>query len=276
MARCLYSFLCVALFLVSCSALPDPKKVRARSRPRYETAPTTPSVPGAPRIVGGFQIDISDAPYQISLQSFGSHICGGSIIARKWILTAAHCTDGRTVFSLRIRVGSSRHARGGVLMRIKRIIQHPEYDDSTIDYDYSLLELANNIALSKNAQPVALPEQDESYMDDTLCKISGWGLTQSPTEARSSLRAAYVPTYNHAKCDEAYASYGGITDQMLCAGYEMGGKDACQGDSGGPLVAEGKLLGVVSWGIGCAQPNYPGVYARVSAVRDWIHSNSGV
>lgn len=85
-----------------------------------------------------------------------------------------------------------------------------------------------------------------------------------------------MPIVNQTVCSDAYASFGGITDRMICAGLTAGGKDACQGDSGGPLVADGKLVGVVSWGYGCARPNYPGVYSRVAAVRDWITKKTGV
>lgn len=77
------------------------------------------------------------------------------------------------------------------------------------------------------------------------------------------------------QCNAAYAIYGGVTDRMICAGYPEGGKDSCQGDSGGPLVANGKLVGVISWGVDCAKPEMPGVYSRVAAVRDWIRSSSG-
>ena len=85
-----------------------------------------------------------------------------------------------------------------------------------------------------------------------------------------------MPTVNQKECNKAYSDFGGVTDRMLCAGYQQGGKDACQGDSGGPLVADGKLVGVVSWGYGCAQAGYPGVYSRVAVVRDWVRENSGV
>lgn len=99
---------------------------------------------------------------------------------------------------------------------------------------------------------------------------------KNPGDSRYHLRAAEVPVVNQEACGQAYESFGGITDRMICAGHTEGGKDACQGDSGGPLVAEGKLIGIVSWGYGCARPNYPGVYSRVAVVRDWIRENAGV
>lgn len=85
-----------------------------------------------------------------------------------------------------------------------------------------------------------------------------------------------VPSVNQTECSKAYNNMGGITDRMICAGFKAGGKDACQGDSGGPLVADNKLVGVVSWGYGCAKPDYPGVYSRVAAARDWIRSKTNI
>uniref|UniRef100_A0A182T724 trypsin n=1 Tax=Anopheles maculatus TaxID=74869 RepID=A0A182T724_9DIPT len=228
------------------------------------------------RIVGGFEIDVSETPYQVSLQYFRHHRCGGSVLNNKWVLTAAHCTVGLTASTLTVRVGSSEHADGGTVVRVARIVEHPNYDDSTIDHDYSLLELESELTFSDKVQPVALPEQDEQVEDGTMATVSGWGNTQSATESNAVLRAANVPTVNQKECDNAYSTFDGITDQMLCAGYHQGGKDACQGDSGGPLVADGKLVGVVSWGFGCAQAGYPGVYSRVASVRDWVRENSGV
>ncbi|XP_058822831.1 trypsin-1-like [Topomyia yanbarensis] len=234
------------------------------------------SIAAGKRIVGGFEIDIGDAPHQISLQYLGRHICGGSIISNQWVLTAAHCTFGASASSIRVRVGSSMHASGGKVIAVGRIVQHPQFNYSIIDYDYSLLQLRKAIVLGDNSQAIELPKQDEAIEDGSLCVVSGWGNTQSATESRANLRAAYVPSVNQQECDQSYTNFGGVTDRMICAGFREGGKDSCQGDSGGPLVANGKLVGVVSWGLGCAQPNYPGVYARVAAARDWIRSNSGV
>ncbi|XP_052898221.1 trypsin-3-like isoform X1 [Anopheles moucheti] len=228
------------------------------------------------RIVGGFEINVSDAPYQVSLQYFNSHRCGGSVLNNKWVLTAAHCTVGIAPTSLAVRVGSSEHASGGAVVSVARAVEHPNYDDSTIDFDFSLLELKDELTFSDQVQPVALPEQDEPVEDGTMTTVSGWGNTQSSTESNAVLRAANVPTVNQQECENAYELSGGITDRMLCAGYQQGGKDACQGDSGGPLVADGTLVGVVSWGAGCAQAGYPGVYSRVASVRDWVRENSGV
>lgn len=226
--------------------------------------------------MGGFAITIADAPYQVSLQFRLRHICGGSIISPKWVLTAAHCTEMASAPQLRVRVGSTRHALGGTLVPVMRIVQHPDYDRDTLDFDYSLLMLQRVIKMGRNTEVVALPAQDEPVLDGTLSMISGWGSTQNVKESSAILRAAYVPTFNQNNCDSAYSIYGGVTAYMICAGFAAGGRDSCQGDSGGPLVANGKLIGVVSWGIGCAQPGYPGVYARVAAVREWIQTNSGV
>jgi trypsin len=173
-----------------------------------------------------------------------------------------------------IRAGSSAHASGGDVLSVKRIVQHPSYNPNTIDYDYSLLELDGDISFDTTKQPVPLPDQDEAIADGASTFVSGWGNTQNPAESSSILRGVYVPIVNLNTCNNNYG--GGITARMLCAGYAAGGKDACQEDSGGPLVGNGKLHGVVSWGAGCAQPNYPGVYSRVAYVRTWIEINTGI
>lgn len=246
------------------------------------------------KIVGGLPITIQDASYQISLQTRNFHICGGSVISENFVLTAAHCTSGQSASSLTIRAGSDLYRSGGVVVRVEKILQHEKFDYSKIDFDFSLLKLAAPLNFSDLIQPIALPSQDEIVEDDSLCIVTGWGNTQNSQESRDKLRAAYVPSVNQAECDAAYRNFGGITDRMICAGYKSGGKDACQGlllerrllrrflnylftgDSGGPLVSGEKLVGVVSWGYGCAIAGYPGVYSRVAAARDWIKEKSGV
>ncbi|KAH8378200.1 hypothetical protein KR093_010014 [Drosophila rubida] len=225
------------------------------------------------RIVGGVEASIEEYPYQISLQRT-YHMCGGSLIGEGVVLTAAHCVDSSTAFSAKVRIGSTRKESGGVLVPIKRVHRHPKYNPQIIDYDFAVLELQSYNATNVTQAFVQLPEQNDDIADGTLVTISGWGNTQSAVESDVVLRAVIVPKVNQTLCDVAYG--GGITERMLCAGLSEGGKDACQGDSGGPLVADGTLWGVVSWGYGCARPEYPGVYSRVASVREWIASVSGI
>uniref|UniRef100_A0A182MAL4 trypsin n=1 Tax=Anopheles culicifacies TaxID=139723 RepID=A0A182MAL4_9DIPT len=138
------------------------------------------------RIVGGFEIDVSETPYQVSLQYFNSHRCGGSVLNNKWVLTAAHCTFGINADSLAVRLGSSRHASGGTLVQVARVVEHPNYNENTIDYDYSLLELEGELTFSDAVQPVDLPEQDEPVEDGTMTTVSGWVDMDDPLVIRES------------------------------------------------------------------------------------------
>lgn len=245
--------------------------------------PFKPQLDG--RIVGGYAINITQAPYQVSLQRYGSHFCGGSIISERWIVTAAHCTNilNNNTDAVVVRAGSSLHSKDGDLYSVRRIVQNPRFSGRTIDYDFSLLELSEPLKFDSTKQPIKLHDFDEIFADNATCLVTGWGNTQSATESRMQLRAAEVPLVNQQKCIDAYSSFGGITPRMICAGFEKeGGKDACQGDSGGPLISISKvdglprLVGIVSWGYGCAKPSYPGVYSRVLAGRDWFFTNTGI
>ncbi|XP_052864100.1 LOW QUALITY PROTEIN: trypsin-1-like [Anopheles cruzii] len=221
------------------------------------------------RIVGGIPVDIRDFPYQVSLRR-GRHFCGGSIVDHRWILTAAHCTRSGNVHNLWIRVGSTHVNEGGQLFPIDRIVHHPR-QISWSDYDFALLLLDQPLNFSDTVDSLARTTAvDEQLPDGTLCKVSGWGSTHNPDESALILRAATVPLANHRKCSEVYKDIGPVTDSMICAGYTEGGKDSCQGDSGGPLVCDGQLTGVVSWSRGCAEPGFPGVYAKVSEAAEWI------
>ncbi|XP_049821333.1 trypsin-1-like [Aethina tumida] len=229
----------------------------------------------SPRIVGGKDANITDYPYQVSLLWGKYHTCGGSIISEKWVVTAAHCTDGTEANQLKVRVGSSIVDEGGVVIDVAAIHQNPAYDDTRINNDISILELASEITFGDNAQPIALVDAHVVVAAGTEAVVTGWGLLDEDDWGLSpQLQVVSVPIVSNADCNVAYD--GDITDQMICAGVQEGGKDACQGDSGGPLVADGKLVGIVSWGYGCAHPNYPGVYSNVSALRDYVTEITGL
>nr|AEI58557.1 serine protease [Eupolyphaga sinensis] len=225
------------------------------------------------RIVGGSTTTIQNYPYQVSLQYGGSHICGGSIISANYVLTAAHCIIG-SASQHRVRVGSTNSNSGGTIYQVAQTIVHGSYSSRTMDYDVALLRTSTAISGSSSVATIGLESGVVSV--GTSAVVTGWGTTSEGGSASTTLRQVIVPIVSDASCNSAYASYGGITARMICAGYTSGGRDACQGDSGGPLVANGRLVGVVSWGVGCARPNFPGVYAKVSAVRSWIQSNFGV
>ncbi|XP_063700033.1 trypsin 5G1-like [Culicoides brevitarsis] len=234
------------------------------------------------RIVGGFPITINDAPYQVSISAEtnnGQHFCGGSIISRRWILTAAHCTINFEASELKIRIGSSFHATGGKQVAVKKYVNHPLYLSESFDYDYALIELKEDIELSDKVQIIALVEKDVEVQTGTPCMVSGWGLTKNELESRDKLRAVVVPIVDRKVCEMEYQSL--VTDRMICAGVPEGGKNSCSMDSGGPLVRHNgnkmEQVGIVSWGtIDCKVAGYSGVYANVAIMRDWIKEVSGV
>ncbi|XP_068139997.1 trypsin 5G1 [Drosophila tropicalis] len=255
------SLLLLLLVPAGCLGLPQPQTYR---RPRLDG-----------RIVGGVATTIESIPYQVSLQR-SYHFCGGSLIGPGLVLTAAHCTEGSVILQSKVRIGSTRTDDGGLLVGIKRLHRHPLFNVYTIDYDFSILELEDYDQTNVTQGFVKLPKPGADLKDGSAVLVSGWGNTQSQQEPTNILRSVIVPKVNQTMCTEAYSSFGTITERMMCAGLPEGGKDACQGDSGGPLVSNNTLWGVVSWGYGCARPDYPGVYSRVAAVRDWIREVSGI
>ncbi|XP_054456844.1 ST14 transmembrane serine protease matriptase a [Anoplopoma fimbria] len=239
------------------------------------------------RIVGGQDSEEGEFPWQVSLHVKGfGHVCGGSVINQRWLVTAAHCVqdDGRTRFSQpgTWEANLGLHTQGTlgstVKKNLKQVIPHPNYNTYTYDNDIALMELDSPVTYSDYIRPICLPASQHDFPMGNTVWITGWGATREGGFAAKVLQKAQVRIINQKVCDDLMG--GQITSRMLCAGVLSGGVDACQGDSGGPLSSPSGtrmfLAGVVSWGDGCARRNKPGIYTRVTKFRGWIKEKTGV
>lgn len=180
------------------------------------------------RIVGGEVIPLGYAPYQVSMQLYNIHICGGSIISQSFVMTAAHCATPTRAKYLSVRVGTTQVGIGGEVITVKKVISHPLYDSVNFDYDFSLLQLSILINLKIGVQEVIqLPEEADQIETGTRALVSGWGETKNALESRELLRGVVVQTISFNVCKKIYGST--ITQQMVCAGDLIaGGIDSCQ------------------------------------------------
>ncbi|CAH0592703.1 unnamed protein product [Chrysodeixis includens] len=244
----------------------------------FAAALAAPSNPN--RIVGGSTVNISTYPSLVALlfSSSGSNFrqnCGGIILNNRAILTAAHCTIGHAANRWRVRVGSSSANSGGVVHNTATIINHPSYGQGghMFNNDIAVLRLSSNIAFNNNARAGSIAGSNYNVPDNAVVWTTGWGRTSFGGSFSEQLRHVQVWTVNQNVCNGRYG--GSITANMLCAGWlDVGGRDSCQNDSGGPLYHSGVVVGVVSFGTGCGDGRFPGVYARVSRFTSWIQSNA--
>ncbi|XP_042738181.1 transmembrane protease serine 5 [Lagopus leucura] len=232
------------------------------------------------RVVGGMDAAPGRWPWQVSIRHGSRHRCGGSVLAPRWIVTAAHCVhsyrwqsaSGWTVHA-GVAHGSAMQEAG---VPVERIISHPLYNDNSMDYDIALMKLRVPLNFSDAIGALCLLPSHQDLLPGTPCWVSGWGYTR-PDQAQltETLKEALVPLISTQRCNSSCMYAGELTARMLCAGYQQGKIDACQGDSGGALVCQDelawRLVGIVSWGRGCAEPNRPGVYTNVPQLLPWIY-----
>ncbi|XP_016994198.2 trypsin alpha-3-like [Drosophila takahashii] len=221
------------------------------------------------KIVNGEETTIDQHPYQVSIQTTsGSHFCGGSLINDDTVVTAAHCMQSYAASKLQVRLGSTNRNSGGELVGVRAFKYHEGYNSKLMTNDVAILKLSSPVVQTSLIRAIELAKEEPENGEKAV--VSGWGTTcyfwcSSP----ATLLKVAVDIVRQYECASSTYKYGtSVSDTMICAYSE--GKDACQGDSGGPLVSGGKLVGVVSWGSGCAKDGYPGVYASVAQLYDWI------
>jgi trypsin len=224
------------------------------------------------RVVGGTNAQIT--PWQISLVSSGwfgdSHICGGSLIGSKTVLTAAHCCDGSSASSLKVKYDGVDRTKLGTTNPVSKVTMHPQYSSSTIDNDYCVLTLTNTVSPSST---VALIEiADKSPASGEKAQLTGWGKTSGSTNTLpTQLQFVEMDILSADDCKPKWSDVNAITSNMICAQHKSA--SGCNGDSGGPLVSGGKLVGVVSWGANGCPPDTtvrPTVYADPASQKTWI------
>lgn len=237
------------------------------------------------RVVGGTNAVLGQAPYQISLVSSGwfgdSHICGGSLIGTNTVLTAAHCCDGSSASSLKVKYGSSvDRTKLATSNQVTQVIMHPGYSSSTIDNDVCVLRVANPVStIAGNVELISVC--DASPPTGTTVQLTGWGKTSGSTSTLPTiLQIVSMSILSASECNGKWGDVNPVTNQMICATNPTA--SGCNGDSGGPLVhnagsANRCLAGVVSWGAnGCPADTTvrPTVYADPASLKAWISSNT--
>mmetsp|Transcript_49577 Transcript_49577/g.105361 ORF Transcript_49577/g.105361 Transcript_49577/m.105361 type:complete len:407 (-) Transcript_49577:388-1608(-) len=254
-----------------------PKKKKDEPSEDEEDDPRPASAVPQSRIIGGSEATPNKNKFMVSLSDRIGHFCGGSLIARDVVLTAAHCKGAP------FDVIAGRHNLNrwdGQVIGITKQMPHPDYNDRTTDMDFMLVFLSKPATLNGDVATVRLNDDSSTPSVGNGVRAMGWGDTDirdNVSKLSDVLMKVSVNVISNNACEASggyigsfYTNYKGqITQNMLCA--KANRQDSCQGDSGGPLMSDdGVQVGVVSWGISCAHASFPGVYARVSRAYGWI------
>ncbi|XP_072510780.1 transmembrane protease serine 12-like [Notamacropus eugenii] len=280
-------FLGVALWLAGDAVTPRPRQVSLFSK-KCGRVPLKNEIQ-EPRIIGGHRAQSGSWPWIVSLQvmTFAhqfTHFCGGSLITKMWVITAAHCLENyRDPQVWRAVVGGNnlfQSTQTSKKIQIDTIIIHPHFIREKYLNDIALFHLKRAVHYNNYIQPICLPFFDfqPNLTRRTRCFISGWGQTREKGHYSPNLQEAevhYIPR-NACNSEESYDELVPYTS--FCAGEEDGSVDTCMGDSGGPLmcyIPESKryfLMGITSFGFGCGKKHFPGVYTGVQFYKMWVNN----
>ncbi|KAM6221070.1 LOW QUALITY PROTEIN: serine protease 55 [Rhynchocyon petersi] len=228
------------------------------------------------RIIQGVEAGVGEFPWLVSIQAGSEHFCGGAILNKWWILTAAHCLQFEAISPVELNIVMGTNDLTSPHKEIKqadKIVLHRNFKKTTMDNDVALLMVTSPITFTDKILPICLPRHPIPSTWNQ-CWVAGWGKTKTGD------RASMTPTLMKAPMvitdwEECSKMFTKLTQNMLCAGFKNESYDACQGDSGGPLVCTpgpGKKwyqVGIISWGRSCGK-NFPGIYTLLAKYDDWI------
>ncbi|CAK9805104.1 Mite allergen Der p 3 [Anthophora plagiata] len=231
-----------------------------------------------PRIVNGQDALPGEIPYQVSLQNKDSafHFCGGSVLTANYVITAAHCASGKTASSIQVVAGTINLSQPESTHNVVKIIIHEKYDSlDSWKNDIALLKVKEPFVKSKKITAVRLPSADDVINANDIATVSGWGRLWQGGPTTIYLQRVNILIASQDYCQLMYKKqHYNVYESQICAYDPSIQKGSCHGDSGGPLTIDGKLVGLVSWAMGCALTDYPTVYTRVASHLDWIKANA--
>ncbi|XP_009912999.1 granzyme A [Haliaeetus albicilla] len=232
-------------------------------------------------IIGGNEVAPHSRPFMVLINNAnGKFICGGALIKKNWVLTAAHCNveGGEVILGAHSRKENEREKQ---VIQIAKQIRYPRYHSDHKENDIMLLQLKKRARLNKAVQLIPLPTSDDDPKPGTTCTVAGWGQTRNyPKKPSDTLREVNITVISREICNDNhhYKNNPVITENMICAGAKNGGKDSCSGDSGGPLRCKNVMRGITAFGKAnkCGTADAPGVYTRLTnKYLQWIRKTIG-